>query len=193
VAHAELGTRGTPRWDEPNPETQAGWVRAAQAEEVREVQAIDFAQAERWRTAQAELAALIREENRTLDRMPEAGRGALTDNLGNWMEQRVAELAPAEAEASAWPEGQADLEADIDPEALTVMASVEADFASIDHNLTRVQAGIAQRDAQLALERTERERAAVDEPVAHAAAQAGQEADATAAKAEADQDADLEI
>jgi hypothetical protein len=34
-----------------------------QAAEVREVQAADPAQAERWRAAQAELAALIREEN----------------------------------------------------------------------------------------------------------------------------------
>ena len=98
AARAELGTRGTPRWDEPRPEAQAGGVRADQAEEVREVQAVDPAQAERWRTAQAELADLIREENRTLDRMPEAEREALPDSLGDWMEQRVAELAQADAD-----------------------------------------------------------------------------------------------
>ena len=88
---------------------------------------------------------------------------------------------------------QSDLEADIDPEALIVIASVEADFAAIDSHLARAQAGIVERDNQRALERTERERAAIDEPVVHADVQAGLEADATALRAEADQDADLEI
>jgi hypothetical protein len=46
---------------------------------------------------------LIRGENRTLDRMPEVEREALPDSLGTWMEQRVAELAPAEADAGGWP------------------------------------------------------------------------------------------
>jgi hypothetical protein len=196
MARAELSTRGTPRWNEPRPETPAGGVRAAQAEEVPEVQAVDPAQAERWRSAQAELADLIREENRTLDRMPEAEREALPDRLADWMEQRVAELArtdaAAGADAGAWPEAQADLEADIDPEALTVMASVEADFTAIDANLARAHAGIVQRDQQRNLERAERERSAADEPVVHLAAQAELDADA-AAKAEPDQDADLEI
>ena len=73
------------------------------------------------------------------------------------------------------------------------MASVEADFAAIDNNLARAQAGIAQRDEQRALVRAERERAAIDEPAVHADVQAGLEADAIAAKAEADQDADIEI
>jgi hypothetical protein len=97
MARAELGTRGTPRWDEPRSEAQSAGAR--------EIRAVDPAQAERWRTAQAELAELIREENRTLDRMPEAGRGALPDSLGDWMDQRSVELA--KAEAGAWPEAQA--------------------------------------------------------------------------------------
>ena len=70
--------------------------------------------------------------------------------------------------------------AEVDPEALTVMASLEADFAAIDDNLARAQAGIAQRDEQRDLERAERERAAVDEPAVHAEAQAGPEAAADA-------------
>jgi hypothetical protein len=71
AARAELGTRGTACWDEPRPEAQAAGVR--------EVQPVDPAQAERWRTAQAELAELIREENRTLGRMPVVEREALPD------------------------------------------------------------------------------------------------------------------
>jgi hypothetical protein len=42
--------------------------------------------------------------------------------------------------AQAWREAQVNLEADIDPEALTVMAAVEADFAAIDDNLARAPA-----------------------------------------------------
>jgi hypothetical protein len=197
VARAELSTRGAPRWDEPRQKAQAAEVPAAQAGEVPGTQAVDPAQAERWRSAQAELADLIGGENRTLDRMPEAERETLPDSLRDWMDQRMAELAradaEAEADASAWPEAQAELEADIDPEALTVMAAAEAAFGVIDDNLARAQAGIAQRDEQRDLERAERERAAVDEPVVHTDVQAGVEAEAIAAKAEADSDPDLEI
>ena len=72
------------------------------------------------------------------------------------------------------------------------MASVDADFAAIDDSLARARAAIAQRDEQRALERAERERAAVNEPAAHAGLQAGLEA-APAARASADQEPDLEI
>jgi hypothetical protein len=50
----------------------------------------------------------------------------------------------------------------------------------------------SKRDEQRALERAERERAAVDRPVVHTDVQAGSEAHVDG-KAEADQDADLEI
>jgi hypothetical protein len=70
MARAELGTRGTSRWDEPRLDAHAG-VRAAQTGEV--------------------------------------------------------------------PEVQAALETDIDPETLTVMASLEADFAAIDDNIARAR------------------------------------------------------
>jgi hypothetical protein len=186
AARAELRTRGTPRWDEPRP--------GALAEEEREARAVDPVQAERWSTAQAELAELIRQENRTLDPVPEAEREALPDSLADWMEQRVAELDRGDAEgAAAWPEAQAGLDADIDPDALAVMASVDADFAAIDENLARARAGIVQRDEQRALQHAERERAAVDEPAARPEMQAGLDAAAAAARAEADYDADLEI
>jgi hypothetical protein len=66
---------------------------------------------------------------------------------------------------------------------MSIMASVEADFAAIDDNLARSQAGSAQRDEQRDLEHAG--------PVVPAEVQAGLEAAATA-KAEAD-DAELEI
>lgn len=72
------------------------------------------------------------------------------------------------------------------------MASVDADFAAIDDSLARARAAIAQRDEQRALQRAERERAAVNKPAAHAGIQAELDA-AASAQAEADQDADLEI
>ena len=64
-------------------------------------------------------------------------REALPDCLGDWMEQRVPELAQAEA----WPGARAELGADVNPVALTVTASVEDHFAAIDDNLARAQAG----------------------------------------------------
>jgi hypothetical protein len=77
------------------------------------------------------------------------------------MEQRLAELtqAGAAAEADAWPEARANLEADIDPEALAVMASVEADFAVIDDNLVRAQAGAERLAEKRAHDQAKRERA----------------------------------
>ena len=53
--------------------------------------------------------------------------------------------------------------------------------------------GIAQRDEQRARDQAERDRAAIDEPVSYAEADASLEATAAADKAEADTDADLEI
>jgi type IV secretory pathway VirD2 relaxase len=102
------------------------------------------------------------------------------------MEQRV-----PSSPSRACSQARAELGADVDPEALTVMASAEADFAAIDASLARAQAGIAQRDEQRALVRAERERAAVDEPAVDVDVQAGLEVGASA-KAEAD-DAELEI
>jgi hypothetical protein len=94
-------------------------------------------------------------------------------------------------------EGEGRAGADIDPGALAVMASVEADMSptggsEFEANLARAQAGIVQRDEQLARDRAERERAAIDEPVSYAEAQPELEAVATADRAEAD-DIDLEI
>ena len=83
------------------------------------------------------------------------------------------EQADAEAEAGPWREAQAEMAAEVDPEALTVMASIEADFAAIDDNLARAQACVAQQDADAGPEAT----AAAD----------------PASSTEADMDADLEI
>lgn len=52
------------------------------------------------------------------------------------------------AEGEAWPEAQAHVAADIDPEALTVMAETDADLAAIEDasvkdDLDRVQAASA--------------------------------------------------
>jgi hypothetical protein len=62
--------------------------------------------------------------------------------------------------------------AEVDPAALTIMASIEAGFAAIDDNLARAQSGDAQLDGQRARERAERERAAINEPVIRAEPQA---------------------
>jgi len=101
----------------------------------------------------------------------------------------------AEAETGAWPEAQAEMTADVDPEALTVMASADADMAAIsrsefDDNLARAQAGAEQLAAQRARDQAERDRAAIDEPVSHVEADAGLEAAADKAEVE---DAGLEI
>jgi hypothetical protein len=97
----------------------------------------------------------------------------------------------------AWPEARAEMAADVDPGALTVMASADADMTAIscrefDDNLDRAQAGAEQLAAQRARDRAERDRAAIDEPVSYAEADASLEATATAARAEVE-DADLEI
>ena len=61
----------------------------------------------------------------------------------------------AEAAAGAWPEARAEMEADVDPEALTVMAEADAEMTAIsrsefDDNLARAQAGAEQLAAQRA-------------------------------------------
>lgn len=102
----------------------------------------------------------------------------------------------AEAEAGAWLEARAEMAADVDPEALTVMAEADADMAAIDSrfddNLARAQAGAEQLAAQRARDQAERDRAAVDEPVMQGDVQAELEATAIE-EAEAGQDTDLEI
>jgi len=85
------------------------------------------------------------------------------------------------------------LEAGIGPEALTVMASVEAGFAAIDGNLARAQAGAERLTEKRVHDQAGRGRAAIDEPVIYASAQAKLEAAATAEKAETGPDAGLEI
>jgi hypothetical protein len=59
---------------------------------------VDPAAAARWHQAQAEMAALIRAENRLSAGHPDAGRAELLPaSLADWMENRVAELEQAEA------------------------------------------------------------------------------------------------
>jgi hypothetical protein len=68
---------------------------------------VDPAAAARWHQAQAELVDLIREDNRGLDRPPEADREPLPDSLADWMEKRVDELEQAEVDE---PEAEAGIE-----------------------------------------------------------------------------------
>jgi hypothetical protein len=104
------------------------------------------------------------------------------------------------ADARAWPEARAEMAADVNPEVLTVMASADADMAAINHsefddNLARAQAGAEQLAEQRAHAQAERDRAAIDESVSYAEAQADLQATATtdaADRAEAD-DVGLEI
>jgi hypothetical protein len=65
--------------------------------------------------------------------------------------------------------------------------------STFDDNLARAQAGAERLAEKRANDQAERDRAAVDEPVMQADAQAELEATAAIDKAEADQDADLEI
>jgi hypothetical protein len=59
---------------------------------------VDPAAAAWWHQAQTELAGLIRQEARTTDQVPEAGgEPLLPGSLGDWMEQKVAELEQAQA------------------------------------------------------------------------------------------------
>jgi hypothetical protein len=72
------------------------------------------------------------------------------------------------------------------------VATANAD-STFDDNLARAQAGAERLAEKRANDQAERDRAAVDEPVMQADAQAELEATAAIDKAEADQDADLEI
>jgi hypothetical protein len=76
---------------EPVPDA----ARARPAEAGQETGHVDPAAAGRWHQAQTELVELIRAEGRTLAADPEAA-AVLPDELGPWMEQRVAELADPE-------------------------------------------------------------------------------------------------
>jgi hypothetical protein len=80
------------------------------------------------------------------------------------------------------------------------MSSIEADFAAIHDSADAIRADLDRARAgaeALAEKRTrdwaERERAAIDEPVAHSGPQASAEATATAERTEADYDTELEI
>jgi hypothetical protein len=80
--------------------------------------------------------------------------------------------------------------AEVDPEALTVMASIEADLTAIDCNQDRAQAGAEELAAQRERDQAERDRAVIDEPVIRAEAEA--QAELEAEHAETD-DKELEI
>lgn len=98
-----------------------------------------------------------------------------------------AQAQPAiEAETGAWPEARTGMAADVDPEALTVMAAADADINAIsrgefDDNLARAQAGAEQLAAQRARDQAGRDRAAIDEPVIRAEAEAQAELETAAA------------
>ncbi len=190
-ARAELGRRGPVRYDGTQAQSTPG---------LRGDRAVDPAQAGRWRAAQAELADLIRAEN-TLFPEAEAGREPLPDELGTWMDHRVAEMEQAVAQSVQadgggieWPAGELD---GLDPEAVEVMAFTDAEAdARFSENLARAQAAADELAAQRARNQAERDRAAIDEPVRYADTLIGLEAAATAEqdrRAEADSDAEMEI
>lgn len=81
----------------PHARAQAGPAAAA-AGASQGTGHVDPAAAARWHRAQAEMAAVIRAENRLSPGHPGAGGAALLPaSLGDWMENRVAELEQAEA------------------------------------------------------------------------------------------------
>jgi hypothetical protein len=165
-ARAELEARGPARWDEHRPGAQAAEARAVQAAEPA-------AEAEADQETQAETAAGVAEVDRTSS---EARREAILAELGTQLDQ-------PEAEDGTWPEAQAEMGAEVDPEALTVMASIEADLTAIDDNLDRAQAGADELTARRGREQAERDRAAIDEPVIRAETEAQAELEAAAAAA----------
>lgn len=75
---------------------EAVGTTSAPAEASQKAGHVDPAAAARWHQAQTELVGLIHRENRILGQDPEARR-LLPDSLGDWMENRVAELEQAEA------------------------------------------------------------------------------------------------
>jgi conjugative relaxase-like TrwC/TraI family protein len=161
-ARAELEARGLARPGEHKPQPAA---------EVREVQADEHGPVPEHE-AHAETAAETSG--------PEPGR-------------EISRPAPAaEAGPETWTEARAEITADIDPEALTVMAEADADMTAIRANREAAEAGAAQLAEQRAHAWAEVEQAGIDEPVgqAEAGAQAELEAAHPAGYAEVD---DLEI
>ncbi len=97
----------------------------------------------------------------------------LAEINGAEAEADVDPAADVDTGAEAWPEAQASMEADIDPDALTVMAKADADLAAIDdstfdENLARAQADTKMLAEKRAPDHAKRDRAAVDEPVMQA-------------------------
>jgi hypothetical protein len=191
-ARAELDTRGPARRARPGPGA-AG---------MRQVQAIDPADAALWREMQAETAARIRELNRTFPE-PEAGQEISHVDPVLAAEWKAAQTAQAEADKAARREASArtipvtDAEiaryggelAALDPEAIAVMASIQGHLAA-------ARAGAAQLAEKRARGRAEIEQAGIDEPVNHAETQASMEAAAAADQtdsAQADNDPGLDI
>lgn len=91
--------------------------------------------------------------------------------------QEISHSPDAEADTGAWPEARDELAADVDPEALTVMAAADADMTAaarseFDDNLARAQAGAEQLAEQRAHAQAERDQAAINEPAVQAEAEA---------------------
>lgn len=107
----------------------------------------------------------------------------------SWPGQEISRPDPAaETEHGIWAEARAEMAADIDPEALTVMAEADADMAGIRANREAAAAAAEQHAEQRARAWAEVEQAGIDEPAGHAQAQL----EGAAAHPEAG-DMDLEI
>jgi len=106
-----------------------------------------------------------RERKRSLDESRQAGNEELTrsaEDLGAEPGTETGHAAPAAtaataatAETETWAEARAEMTADIDPEALTVMAEADAGMEAsargeFDANLARAQAGARQLAEQRA-------------------------------------------
>jgi conjugative relaxase-like TrwC/TraI family protein len=126
---------------------------------------------------------------------PEAGHQAADAADLQHQAEAAQEAGREAATAGAWPEARAELAADVDPEALTIMAAADADMTAVSHSefnadLARAQAGAEQLAEQRSHAEAQRAQAAINEPVGQAEAQA--QLEGAAANPEAG-DMDLEI
>ncbi|HET6190479.1 MAG TPA: MobF family relaxase [Trebonia sp.] len=167
-ARAELEQRGPARPDEQSP--QASHTETAGAREV---------QADEPTPAPSSASDLV-----------PAGAGHETTAAPQ--PERQAEAECEADQTGAWAEARAEIAADVDPEALTVMAEADADMTVIRANREAAESGAAQLTEQRAHAWAEVEQAGIDEPVGQAGAEAQAELGAAHQTGYAEVD-DLEI
>jgi hypothetical protein len=191
-ARAELEARGPARPDEHSPQASH-----AETAEPREVQADEPAAAPPGAHAPVppeaghETTPAAQPERQPEHGEPETGYETRQPEHGE-PETGYETRREAHAGAGAWPEAHAEIAADVDPEALTVMAEADADMTAIRANREAAEAGAQQLAEQRAHAQAERDQAVINEPAGQAQAQAEAQAELATATPQAD-DVEMEI